>query len=273
MANIYLKIRRRDAFFVGTVLVLTGGVGLFVPFVPEIAVILLGVWLIGAAAVNPLGRWRLPQGKEQHHNTTPLQASMVVAIVLTTALYGCQGHTPEPKMVTIENLHTAYAKEVNRQLKYARFIKQADKDRLPGIANLYRAVARSEEIHAANHATLLRKHGVEPQPSAKESVIVGNTLQTLKMAMSSERAETESLYPSLIQTAELEQYPEAVEHFKKTRDADLRHIELFKEALDKKGRMKKVQYVVCTQCGYITTSQKTETCPNCNAKKDSLEKP
>jgi rubrerythrin len=273
MSTIYLKIRGGSAFFMGTILVLTGVVGLFAPFVPEIAVILLGVWLLGAAAVNPLGRWRLPQRKKQHHNTTPLHASMVVAIVLTTALYGCHEDTPEPKMVTIENLHTAYAKEVNRQQKYTRFIKQAERDRLPGMANLYRAVARSEEIHAMSHATLLRNHGLEPKPSAKDSVIVGNTLQTLKMAMSSERAETESLYPSLIQTAELEQYPEAVEHFKKTRNADLRHIELFKEALEKKGRVKKVQYVVCAECGYITTSQKTETCPNCNAKKDSLEKP
>ena len=257
----------------GMILVLTGVVGLFVPFVPEIAVILLGVWLLGAAAVNPLGRWRFIRGKNNIITPRPCRLPWLSHLFLPRRCMVVRAIRPSRKMVTIENLHTAYAKEVNRQQKYARFIKQADKDRLPGIANLYRAVARSEEIHAANHATLLRKHGVEPQPSAKDSVIVGNTLQTLKMAMSSERAEIESLYPNLIQTAELEQYPEAVEHFKKTRDADVRHLELFKEALDKKGRIKKVQYVVCTQCGYVITSQKTETCPNCSAKKDSLEKP
>lgn len=209
-------------------------------------------------------------------NRFRLYSLLSAAFLLAMVFYGCQEKTPEPEKVkptvTIENLRTAYAKEVNRQQKYARFIRQAEKDRLPGVANLYRAAARSEEIHAANHATLLRNQGVEPIPSANDSVIVGTALQTLKMAMSGERAEIESLYPNLIQTAELEQYPEAVEHFKKTRDADVRHLELFKEALDKKGRINKVQYVVCAQCGYIITSQKTETCPNCNAKKDSLEK-
>jgi rubrerythrin len=276
MTNIYLKIRWGSALLIGIILVLTGVVGLFVPLVPEIAVILLGMWLLGAAAVNPLGRWRLHQREEQHHNTTPLNASVVAAFLLSTVLYGCQEKTPEPEKVkptvTIENLHTAYAKEVNRQQKYTRFIKRAEKDRLPGVANLYRAVARSEGIHAANHATLLRSQGVEPTPSAKDSVIIGNTLQTLKMAMSGERVEVESLYPNLIQTAELDKYPEAVEHFKKTRSADVRHLELFKEALEKKGRIKMVQYVVCARCGYIVTSQKIETCPNCGAKKDSLEK-
>lgn len=91
------------------------------------------------------------------------------------------------------------------------------------------------------------------------------------MAMSDERAEVESLYPNLIQTAALEQYPAAVENFKKTRDADMRHLELFKEALEKKERMKKVQHVVCAQCGYVITPQATETCPNCSAKRDSFE--
>jgi hypothetical protein len=33
-----------------------------------------------------------------------------------------------------------------------------------------------------------------------------------------------------------------------------------------------VQYVVCAECGYITTVQKMETCPNCSPTNGSLQK-
>jgi len=271
--NLYIKIKWRTALLVGTLLILTGVIGLFVPLVPEFAVILLGLWLLCAAVVRPLGRRRLQLQEEEHHNAKPLYASVVVTFLLATALYGCQERTPEPEKptVTIEKLHTAYAKEVNRQQKYTRFATQAEIDRLPSLANLYRAVARSEEIHSANHAALLRGHGIEPRPVAKESVVVGNSLQTLKMALSHERAEVESLYPNLLQTAELEKYPDAVLHFKNTRGADVRHVELLKDALEKKGQIKKVQFAVCVQCGYILTSQWPLACPNCSAGRHSLE--
>lgn len=60
MTNVYLRISWGSALAIGITLVLTGVVGLFVPLVPEIAIVLLGVWLLRAAAANPLGqRWKL----------------------------------------------------------------------------------------------------------------------------------------------------------------------------------------------------------------------
>lgn len=202
-----------------------------------------------------------------------LRGYLSAVFLVLVVFCGCQQRAPDPATptVTIDNLQMAYAKEVSRQHKYAAFIKQAEKERLPGVANLYRAVARSEAIHAAGHASLLRNHGVAPAPPGRDSVIVGTSLQTLKMAISAERIEVESMYPNLLQTATLEQYPAAVEHFKKTRDADLRHLELLQEALDKRGRMKIVQYLVCSQCGYIVTSRTIATCPICSAQRDSFE--
>jgi len=210
MTNLYLRIRWRSAPLLGALLILTGVVGIFIPLMPEIAVILLGMWLVSAAAVTPLWRLRLaPQVGTQLDSSRRkrglamdtllkqlrLHTFLGTALLFPIVLCGCQQKTPEPEKptVAIENLHIAYTKEVNRQQKYAAFIKQAEKDRLPAVASLYRAVARSEEIHAANHARLLRSQGVAPIPPVRDSVIIGNSLQTLKMAMSDERAEVESL--------------------------------------------------------------------------------
>ena len=121
MMNLYLKIKWSTALLLGILLVLTGVIGMFIPLVPEIAVILLGMWLLGATAVNPVGRRRLHQREEHHRSTTPLHPLVVAAFLLTTVLYGCQEKMPEPEKVkstlTIENLQTAYGKEVNRQQK------------------------------------------------------------------------------------------------------------------------------------------------------------
>lgn len=76
MTNIYLKIRWGSALFIGIILVLTGVVGLFIPLVPEIAVILLGMWLLGAAAINPLGRRRLHHREEKQLGSTQGKETM-----------------------------------------------------------------------------------------------------------------------------------------------------------------------------------------------------
>ncbi|MBM2842026.1 MAG: hypothetical protein HW412_2554 [Bacteroidetes bacterium] len=76
MTNIYLKIRWGSALLIGLILVLTGVVGLFIPLVPEIAVILLGMWLLGAAAINPLGRRRLHHREEQQLDSTQGKETM-----------------------------------------------------------------------------------------------------------------------------------------------------------------------------------------------------
>ena len=199
-----------------------------------------------------------------------------ITLALIALLSGCQQKEPEPPkptaVITLDNLQTAYAKSVKYQNMYSRFVKQAEKEKMKSVADLYRAAARSEEIHAAQHASLMRSRSVEPQAPVIDSITVGTTLQTLKMAVSSEEIEAESMYPNLIHTAELENFSEAVEQFKFVRDADARHNELFQEALNKAGKIPKVPYYICSKCGFIMTSNKTEECPTCHTKKDKFEK-
>jgi rubrerythrin len=199
-----------------------------------------------------------------------------VMLFILALLYGCQqnkSEAPKPAaLVTFDNLQVAYGKSVKYEHMYTLFAQRAEKERLKDVARMYRAIARSEGIHAANHASLMRSHNSEPKMPEIESLAVGTTLQSLKMALSSEEIEVESMYPNLIRTAELENLPEAIEQFNRTKDADARQVELLKDALDSGTKIAKVQYFVCTGCGYILTSEKTDECPTCHSKKEKFEK-
>lgn len=203
-----------------------------------------------------------------------LSLPLGAGLFLLAFIYGCQKTADEKKevkpVVTIDNLQTAYDKSVKRSRMYTLFVAQAEKEHAKNVAQLFRALSRSEEIHAANHARLLKAQGITPAPVADEKVIVGTTAQTLKMAMSSEDLEYNSMYPNLQKTAVAENYADAAEQFKQTMDVDTEHGQLLKEAADKAGKLPSVKYFLCPGCGYVLTSDKTEECPNCHAKKTTF---
>jgi rubrerythrin len=200
----------------------------------------------------------------------------VALLMIAFFMYGCEQKAPEqqaPKQtITNENLQTAYSKQTRHSFMYAKFIKVADKEKLPNVANLYRAISRSEEIHAKNHAALLRERGFEPREPQFDSVALGTIVQSFKMAISSEEIETESMFPNLIRSAGLEQDTVALNQFQQTMEADNRQTELFKDASDHLGKIPKVPYLLCPGCGYIITSESTEECPVCHTGKNKFEK-
>jgi len=200
----------------------------------------------------------------------------VALLLIAFFLYGCQQKPAEkqaPKeTITTENLQTAYLKQLKYEFMYSKFVTSAEKQKNVQMANLYRAIARSEQIHADNHAALLRSRGFEPRQPQYDSIAVGTIVQSLKMSINSEDIETESMFPNLIRTAGLEKDTVAMVQFQHTMDADQRQADLLKEASDHNGAIAKTPYFVCTGCGYIVTSDKTDECPVCHAKKDKFEK-
>ncbi|MGB2867293.1 MAG: ferritin family protein [Bacteroidota bacterium] len=198
-----------------------------------------------------------------------------VLAALVIPVSGCNKKTEvaeKKPVVTIENLQTAYGIALKRATWYRQYAEKARKDRRSNAAFLFQAVSRSEEIHATNHAALLRMQGVEPAPVQIDSVALGSVTQSLKMALSSESLEFESLYPNLIRSAEVEKFDSAAHQFKMIGDSDARHSQLFKEAADRDGNIGRATYYICPQCGYIITSAKTDECPTCKVKKDRFEK-
>ena len=197
-----------------------------------------------------------------------------IALFLIAFFYGCQQKAPEQKpvaTVTLENLQTALNKQVKYQHMYTLFAQRAEKEHQKNIAHLYRALARAEEIHAADHRRLIKTLGGEPVTPALDALVIGTTLQTLKMAISSVEPVVESMYPNLIHTAELENVPDAVKQFKAVKDADARQLELLKEALNKNMNISKTPYYLCPKCGYVFNSEGTDKCPNCQVTKEQFE--
>lgn len=202
----------------------------------------------------------------------PASCFVVALALVLSACNKKEEAAPVTQKITIDNLQTAYGASVKRVTWYKRFVPKVEKERFVNVANLFRAVIRSEEIRGENHAKLLKSFGVEPQQPIIDSIAVGTTLQALKMATSTEGIQAESMYPNLLRTAELEQVAEAVVQFKQARDVDVQHRELFKEAEERVGNIPKTKYFICPACGYILTSEKTEECPVCHTKKDKFEK-
>jgi rubrerythrin len=81
------------------------------------------------------------------------------------------------------------------------------------------------------------------------------------MALSSEEIERNSMYPNLVRTATLEEFPAGNEQFGRMHAIEERHVELIEQALGKEGRLPRAEYYVCPTCGYILTSARTEECP------------
>ncbi|MDE3058536.1 MAG: rubrerythrin family protein [Bacteroidota bacterium] len=198
-----------------------------------------------------------------------------IFLFLAVMAFGChkkEEAQPAKPVVTLENLQTAYLREARLAHTYNLFADKLGKAGDKNVSRLYRAAARAEEIHAAGHAALLKKNGIEPKPYEPGQVVVGTVQQTFRMALSEEGIEAESMYPNLARTAALENFPEAAEQFNHAKNAVAQEGALFKDALDRDGSIPTVPYFICPGCGFIMTSDKTMECPECHCPKLKFEK-
>ncbi len=152
---------------------------------------------------------------------------------------------------TAENLKEAFAGESQANRKYLAFAKQAEKEGLPHIAKLFRAVAEAETVHA--HAHLKHMGGI------------GTTEENLKAAMSGEIHEFTKMYPQMIADAQ-EEGQRAVERgFYFANEVEKVHAKLYEKALADMNKPTDADYCVCSVCGYTCEGDAPEKCPVCNA--------
>ncbi len=169
----------------------------------------------------------------------------------------------KPAGKTLATLETAYNGESNAQARYLAFAKKAEADGLAPVASLFRAAARAEEIHAANHAKVMRALGGVPTAQIEEPK-VGATKENLDAAIKGESYERDTMYPDFIKTARSEGQKGALESFNYAKSAEAEHARLYTESSGKLDQMKgaQVKYYVCTVCGYTTTKIDFEKCPS-----------
>lgn len=152
---------------------------------------------------------------------------------------------------TKENFMAAFAGESQANRKYLAYAKQAEKDGLPQVAKLFRAVAEAETIHAHAH---LRSAGK-----------IGGTLDNLKDAISGETYEFTKMYPDMIQEAEAENERAAAKYFGWVNAVEEVHSKLYQKALDAGGAIAETDYSICSVCGYTHEGPHDGKCPVCNA--------
>jgi rubrerythrin len=164
---------------------------------------------------------------------------------------------------TLENLQEAYNGESNARVRYLAFAEKADEEGYAPVASLFRAAARAEEIHANNHAAVIRKKGAEPKRVIVDPVVL-STQENLQEAIAGESYERDVMYPAFIEVAEADKDAAAVRTFQHALEAEAEHAKLYALALNNLAKSAaKVTYYVCPVCGYTTPKLDFERCPVC----------
>jgi|SRR5579872_1122558 len=194
-------------------------------------------------------------------------------LILTLAMAGFPGPASAAS-TTLENLQTAFNGESNARARYLAFAEKANQEGYGEVASLFRAAARAEEVHAGNHAVVIKSLGGTPQAKL-ETPVVNSTKENLEAAIKGESYERDTMYPEFLKQARAEGNKDAIQTFNFAKMAETEHAKLYSEALNKlpelKGSTAK-DYYVCTICGYTTVRMDFSKCPSCFSHKDKYEK-
>ena len=179
---------------------------------------------------------------------------------------------------TVQNLLAAFEGESNAHAKYTAFAAKAADDGLHGAASLFRAAARAEQIHAANHARVITQLGGEARCQI-HAVEVKTTLENLKAALGGEQYEIDTMYPGFLAEAAARDCTAAVRTFTGALEAEKTHARLYGEAIALLVGGKKDSWIaaardfyVCPVCGYTSeTEEEHERCPVCNCPWERFE--
>ncbi len=175
---------------------------------------------------------------------------------------------------TLDNLQAAFNGESNAHARYVAFAKKADEEGYGEAASYFRAAAKAEEIHAANHGVVIKKLGGVPKADVK-TPDVKSTKENLAAAIQGESYERDTMYPEFLAQARKEGNRDAVETFNFAKTAEGEHAKMYTATLDGldglKGSKAKALYV-CTVCGYTTSRLDFEKCPSCFNPKDKYVK-
>ncbi|MCB2155244.1 rubrerythrin [bacterium] len=152
---------------------------------------------------------------------------------------------------TLDNLQAAFNGEMNAHAKYLAYSKKADEEGFGAVASLFRAAARAEQIHAENHADVIRSLGAEPTADVKLPEIK-TTADNLKDAVAGESFERDVMYPAYLNIARRDRNREALRTFNYAQSAEAQHAQYYTEAGEKLMSYKDstgVTWYVCPTCG------------------------
>jgi rubrerythrin len=176
--------------------------------------------------------------------------------------------------MTEQNLINAFGGESMAHMRYSQFADKAEREKLPHVARLFRAIAYAEFIHAGDHYRELRHLNDGYVANSMGAFGPGDTLKNLGLAIAGESFEIEQMYPAYIEVAQFQNEKQAQRSFEWSYNTEKMHLELFQRAervvRDKKDLdLGPVQ--VCSLCGYTLEGDAPDQCPLCMAKKEMFK--
>lgn len=175
---------------------------------------------------------------------------------------------------TLQNMQTAFNGESNAHMRYLAFAKQADGEGYGEVASLFRAAARAEEVHASNHAVVIKEMGAIPKATI-ESPEVKSTRENLEAAIKGETYERDIMYPAFLKQARRDGNTNAVRSLNFAKTAEAEHAKLYTRSLQNLDQLKgskSTTFFVCPTCGYTTSELKFSNCPSCFTPGEMFEK-
>jgi len=192
--------------------------------------------------------------------------------VMTSRVVGIEDLT------VIRNLETALEEEMKNCAAYKAYATSADDEGLPGLASLFRAMAEAEQIHAGNHARVLRHLGGSPAVSVPRPR-VERAIENLKSVLVDQRFEVDYLYPAFLTSAVSLFDSTAMRSFHWALEADKSHARLCSEIVPRlnsdegaRWALEPHDFYVCGLCGYAAENPAEENCPACNYLREKFEK-
>lgn len=185
--------------------------------------------------------------------TTPLFSGLFLA----TSLLASQPAD------TLANLQTAYEGESNARAAYLAYADKAQAEGHGKAASLFRAAAKAEEIHAANHAEVIKALGAQPQATIRTPE-VKSTRENLEAALHGETYERDVMYPGFLAQARHEGRADAVRSLNFAKTAEAEHAILYTAALNELsgGGSAPANFYVCPVCGFTSTTRPEGKCPS-----------
>jgi rubrerythrin len=155
-----------------------------------------------------------------------------------------------------EAFYKIYEGEAKAALRLRLFANKADQEGLPQIAQLFRVIAFSEEIHGERALQMLRE--------------IKDTESNLKESFGSETRVACVAYDQFIRLATEARDTNAANIFSNSKDVEDVHANLYKKAMGHLMEEREATYYVCKVCGYVSDSVWPDACPVCSAPKDQF---
>jgi rubrerythrin len=157
---------------------------------------------------------------------------------------------------TKAHLLEAFAANAAANRRYLAYGRKAQDEGFAGAAKLFRAVARSETIQAANH--LKTAGGIQ------------TTAENLRYALAHERESRLAACSGYISQAKADQAEPARIVFSWSERAEQSHVRFYEEALLALEQGRDCGFGelhICSACGYLMEGDPPDRCPNCGVGK------